>query len=476
MRVLRAGLVLRTGLLMTLGAAATMAIPGAPFAPASGLAAQEPDPVQLTLAEALLLAERHNPGYRQATGSLERNILDNRDRWLDILPQPQLTLLSTSMNWRRVTVAEDFFGNPLPNPETETVRTSQSVQRFGLNLSVDLSRFLQLRQQGDQAEVLELTVASQFHQLRGDVTRAFLDLQEQEVGLELEMELLGTARLNRDAARSLYVLGRRERIDVVSLELDVSEQEHSLDQARAGIETARIVLRNLIGDPDLRTFELVPADFPDFDPYALDVEALVEAARDTGPQVRQAQSSLRQEERSVNLVRSQWLPTLTLSYGNTRQGFVRGGDAFMDFNPDADWDRTVFLSVNFPDLGQYFRRSTSQRRAEVGVRNQREALRQVSNQVEQEVRTQVNDLTASARSMELQEERAELARERLGLALEAYRLGRQSYVQLQQAQEQAAQASRQALAARFAVQRARVSLEQALGMDITQILALGQGG
>lgn len=443
--------------------------------PATG-AAQDTNPLQLTLDEALLRAERHNPGYRQATGSLELNLLDNRDRWLDLLPQPQLSLLNTSMNWRRVTVVEDLFGNPLPNPEEQTVRTSQSQQRFGLNLSVDLGRFLQLRQQGDQAEVREFTVESQFHQLRSEVSRAFFDVQEQEIALELERQLLETAQRNRDMVRDLYALARRDRIDLVSLELDLAEQEHALDQSRAGVETARFALRNLIGDPELGEFELVPTELPEFDPEALDVEALVRVARSSSPQVLQAESSLRQEERSVDLVRAQWLPTLTFSYGNTRQGFVRGADAFMDFNPDGDWDRTVAIFVSFPDLGQYFRRSTQRRRAEVGVRAQRESLRQVTNELEQEVRTLVNELRATARSMEIQERRAELAAERLDLAREAYRRGAQTYLELQGAQEQAAQAGRQALAARYTFQRSRISLERALGMEIEALLELGGEG
>lgn len=437
---------------------------------------QQPDPVRLTMEEALQRAERNNPRFRQATAELELNTLDNRDQWLAILPQPRIRLLNTSMNWRRTTVAEDFFGNPLENPEEQSIRTSSSSQSVGLGLTVDLANFLEFRRRNEEAEVREMNVEVGFHELRADVTSAFLDLQEQEGALELERELLEVARVNRDLAERLYVLARRDRIDLVSLELDVAEQEHELDQVRAQVEEARLALRNLIGDPELGEFDIVPVELPPFDPGDLDVDALVRAARDRSPDVRQAEAGLRQEEQAVGLVRAQWLPTVGFNWGRTRQGFVRGSDAFMDFDPAAEWDRSISLSVSFPDLGQYFQRRNERRRTEVGVRTQRENLRAVRNDVEREVRSLVNDLRASARSLELQERRAELAAERMELAREAYRLGQQSYLELQSAQQQAAEARRQALAAGYAFHRARVALERAAAMSVSQMLELGGEG
>jgi outer membrane protein TolC len=445
------------------------------FGPGPGHA-QTPEPQTLTLQEALDRAERHNPAFRQTTGELELNLLDSRDQWLSILPQPQFSLLSTSMNWRRVTVVEDLFGNPLESEEEETIRTSSSSQAVGLSLSLNLGEFLELRRVNEQAFVREMNVETGLYQLRADVTSAFLELQEREAVLELEEDLLEMARVNRDVAQRLYALARRDRIDLVSLELDLAEQEHELDQARARVETARLALRNLIGDPDLGPFRIVPMELAPLDPQELDPEALVRLARESSPVVRQAEAALRQEERGVNLVRAEWLPTVSMNWRRTRQDFVRGGEAFLDPNPAGDWDQTVGLMISFPDLGQYFLRRNRQQRSEVAVRGQREQLREARNDVEQEVRTLVNDLRATARSLEIQDRRAELSAERLTLAREAYRLGQQSYLELQSAQEQAAQAGRQALAARYAFEAARIALERALGMEVDRLIEVGGGG
>jgi outer membrane protein TolC len=458
-------------------ACAALLLPGAPLEARQAQAGpQASDTVPLTLDDALRRAARNNPAFIRTTNDLELNALDRRDRWLDILPAPQVTFLSTNMNWSRQTMAEDLFGEPLPREVVEWVQTSRSSQGFGATMSVNMGNFLQLRQQEEQALGRELAVETVEHSLRADVSRAFLDLQERMEVLELEEALLRTASVNRDLARELYVLALRDRIDLVTLELDLVEQEHALDESRAALETARLGLRNLIGDPDLGEFELVPAELTPFDPAELDVSALLEVARTSSPTVRQAQANLRMEERGVNLVRAQWLPTLTVFASSQRQGFVRGGDAFFDPNPDGGWDGSFGLAVSFPDVGQYFRRRVQRQRTEVAVANSFETLRETRNQLDQDVRSLVNDLRSSARSLEIQERRAGLAAERLELAREAYRLGDESYLELQSAQEQAAQAGRQLLAALYSFERARIELERALGMTTDEMLALGGEG
>jgi outer membrane protein TolC len=203
------------------------------------------------------------------------------------------------------------------------------------------------------------------------------------------------------------------------------------------------------------------------------VEPLVRIARDSSPRVRQAEANLRYEERAVSAIRSrQWLPTLTVGWGTTRDGFVRGSGAFLDPNPDAPWDRNFSVALRFPDLGRYFQRQTQQYRAELGIREQQEGLRETRNELEREVRGLVHELRASARLLANQERRADLAAEQVALAREQYRLGRLSYLELLGAQEQAAEAGRQAIAARYSLERDRVALEWAVGLSVEEMLEL----
>lgn len=424
----------------------------------------------LTLQEAVDRAARHNPSFRRTTNDLRRSALDHREAWLSLLPTTQVNLLRTGRNWSRTTVTEDLFGDPLEDPNVTTRRTSDSQQGAGFFLQLDPGRFLDLRQQADQAQLRELTVDTEYLILRGEVLRAFLEAQEEQVAVELEEELLAAARVNLEATRRLYGLAQRERSDVLSAELDVAEKEAELEARRARQGTARLRLRNLIGDPDLEEFRLDPAPVGVFDPALLDEEELVEAALHASPRILQAEGELQIQERNVTRNRAFWIPTLSLSASTTRRRFIQGGDAFLDPFPDADLGWNVGLTLSLPDLGQYFQRGVTQERARVDVRNQRETLRERRGEVEEEVRSSLVELRSAHRSLSLQERRAEIAEENLNLTRDAYRLGRRSFLELQAATEQAAQARRSVLQSRFDFERARANLERALGLPLERFL------
>jgi len=420
------------------------------------------EPVRLTLDDAVARALAQNPGYRQTLREMELSALDRRELWLSVLPQPQVDLLTTSMAWNRQRVAEGFFGEVTEREDPGTIHTSRTQQRLGLFVTVDLAEFFQFRGLEETALIREAGVTAQGRELHAQVATAFLDVQERAQALELEEELLQVARENRDLARRLYALARRDRIDLVSMELEVAEQEDALERSRTELESARLSLQTLMGDPELGEFQVEPEPLRAMDAETLDEESLVRSAREASPRIRQAEAQRRAAAGTLSRNRARWLPTLTLSAGTTRQGFVQGGDAFFDLRPDAGWDRAFSLSIRLPDVGLYFNRRTEQRRGEVDLRNRDDALREVRAEVEREIRTLVRELRGAARTLRTQERRTALAEEQVELAREAYRLGRLSYLELREAQGRAAESRRQALAARYSVERGRRELEALL--------------
>ncbi len=438
-------------------------LPGVGQVPVSG---PEPgssqEPVRLTLDDAVARALAQNPGYRQTLREMELSALDRRELWLSVLPQPQVDLLTTSMAWNRQRVAEGFFGEVTEREDPGTIHTSRTQQRLGLFVTVDLAEFFQFRGLEEMALIREAGATAQGRELHAQVATAFLDVQERAQALELEEELLQVARENRDLARRLYALARRDRIDLVSMELEVAEQEDALERSRTELESARLSLQTLMGDPELGEFQVEPEPLRAMDAETLDEESLVRSGREASPRIRQAEAQRRAAAGTLSRNRARWLPTLTLSAGTTRQGFVQGGDAFFDLRPDAGWDRAFSLSIRLPDVGLYFNRRTEQRRGEVDLRNRDDALREVRAEVEREIRTLVRELRGAARTLRTQERRTALAEEQVELAREAYRLGRLSYLELREAQGRAAESRRQALAARYSVERGRRELEALL--------------
>jgi outer membrane protein TolC len=435
--------------------------------PALPGAAQD-GPASLSLDEAIRRAQASNPAYRQDVNSLELNAIESREFWLSFLPQPQLQLLSTNMQWNRTAVSQDIFGDPVANPDFRMVQSASSVQRAALLFQLDFQDLLARRADRIRAENRVREVGDQGRELALEIRLDFLNAQEMLESRALEEALLEVRRENLELTEMRFRIAQADRADLLEAELDLVNQENDLERSRASLRSALLQLRNRIGDPTLGEIELEPAPLRLFDPEPLDEEALVEEALAGAPRIRQAQYTLIDREGAVPLQRAQWLPTLSIAASTDRQQFSReSGDGFLQPLPDADWSRRISLTLSFPDLGTWFNRQTTARRSDLEIRNAEEALRATRFSVEEEVRTLLVELESQYRTLRLQERRTELAAERLELQQEHYRLGQVDYDQVQGSAEAAANAQRQLLQARYAFERALIQLERALGAPVS---------
>jgi outer membrane protein TolC len=443
------------------------------------LHAQEPAPagMRLKVDEALRLAERNNPAYRRTLNSLELNAMEQRETWLQLLPRPHLSLLSTSVSWNLQRVGTDPFGNPLPNPEATTVQSSQSRQQLGLAFSFDFADYMQFRNRGSSATTRQAHAVDHLHELGAHVWRTFVEAQERQLAVGMEEELLDRLHRNREAARRLYALAQRERIDLLEADLDVAIQEEQLRQSRAALSMALLMLENAIGDAGLELDGVTPMPFRRLDPAAIDEESLVRVALASSPAITVQEVDVHSARQDLVEARwQQWLPTLSVSLSGSRSDVARdGGGAFFQPNPTGGWDRNLTIAVSLPDLGRVFGNQNAMRGRQVALRNADEALRERRLQVEQSVRTTLVDLRTAHGSVTLHERRVALAEERFSARLESYRLGRGSYQDLQVATDAVAAAERGLLASRYQLERALIALEQALGMPLQEIAALPGG-
>lgn len=425
------------------------------------LNAQQPDTiVQLTLEDAIQRAADNNPGFRQAQYNAALRDIAVDQAWLDLLPQLTVNVLQTGSTWNRTTVAEDFFGRPLENPETRTVQTSSSNQGASIRAALDLRDYLILRQRSAQSRVEHGLLQATAHVLRTDIKLAYLAVLDRQLALDLETDLLERAVTTHATTLELLRLAARGRIDVLAAELDVAEQEGRIERATAALETAKHALRNDIGDATLTNFTVVSPPAPYFDPAGLDEEALLRQALAATPRVVQQTAARDLELRNRSLAQAAWLPTVSFGFGTSRRSFVEGGGAFLDPLPGDAWDRNFTVALALPDLGQFLNRRLVSARSDLSIRTQDEALRQVRQDVEFEVRSRLVELRSAYRDIGLQERRAALAEERLALLQES---SSASFMDLQLAANAAADARRQALQAQLSFARSRLALERVLG-------------
>jgi outer membrane protein len=432
----------------------------------SGGAGAEGVGVTLTLEEAFERAARHNPAYRQVLNDIELSEPGRRAALGEFLPSVNLSA-GTNQSMSRRTIAEDPFGNPIPNPDLSTSYTSGSSQgvSLGFNLFEGGARFHRLR----EARVREgqrLTAAeSERTVLRAGVERSFFQALQQSELLELEEGMLAGRVRDLDATRRLFSLAARGRTDVLGAELAIRQQERAIQERRSEYRKAILALRALLGDDELDDFVLAPEPLCIFDPSVLDGDALVTNALGSNPRIRIQEANLDALGAARQATQAGRWPQISLNASLNRSDFGPDQSALFKVAPDRQSSGSLGLSVSLP-IFQRFGPSNQRAQADVAVRNAREALRQMELEVDEGVRSRIIDLENAYESLEIEESSRELAEERLRLTQEEYRLAGKTFEELQTAVRAAADARRQALTARYAFVLARVALEETVGAPV----------
>jgi outer membrane protein len=123
---------------------------------------------------------------------------------------------------------------------------------------------------------------------------------------------LNEARQFMDITKKLELGGEAAHSDVIKAQLTLDQRERDAQDARFSIEKAKIELAVLIFPDSIPEFSVVD----DLDSIgALAPFNQVEAsAKETNPDLRAAQQTLRQEQYGVSLARSEYYPTFSFDY------------------------------------------------------------------------------------------------------------------------------------------------------------------
>ena len=418
---------------------------------------------ELTLQEALERAVATSPAYRQALNRMDLAGPQARQAWGGFLPNLNLSY-GTNQNFRRETTAIDFFGNPIENPTTETVFSSQSSQSasLGIDLFQGGRRFHQVGQARAEAEVTRRAGERELNGVLAQVQRQFLEAQMQKALLEVEGELLAARERDLLLTTRLFELANKNRADVLGIEVEVEQQRSAMRRAEGDYRKALLALQTAVGDTEVRTMTVAGGAPSSFDPSVLDLEGLVAGAVVSSPRVLEATAATRSRRSQLDMNRSSRWPTVSLGSRIYRSSFAREQEALFDFSPN-DFGGDIQLSVSIP-IFQRFETSYQIAQASVEHRNAVETERLTELQVEEEVRGRFVDLETAWYTLQDGTRSQELADERLRLVREEYRLANATFEDLQGAVRTAAEARRTAVEQRYAFARALVDLYEAAGV------------
>ncbi len=428
------------------------------FAPMPAAAQQRdstaPPPRQVTLAQAIKLAEQVQPRVVQAQATLDNAGARLRNAKAQYLPNVQLSSSGSNFRAGGASRLDQATGQIIPGGSSST--------SLSTNLSASLDLFTGFRRGADirsaraTSDAADASLVDARFQQRLTTTNAFLDaLSNAELRRVREASVRRAEEQLKVSVAKLHA-GSATRSDSLRSLVTLGTAQLQLIQADAQVAAAEAALARLIGAPG-RVSALDDSSFHKVI-SAVDTAALMGDARAASPQVRAAEATATAADASVRSARSAYWPSLTLA-ANTGFNGNNGTDYHL-YN-----QRQVSLQLSW----SLFNRFSREQQIEIQESDRDVALATASDTrraVESGLIEQLAALDAARNQIGITGTSVAAATEDLRVVQERYRLGVATIVDVLTSEEALTQAQVDEVSARYAYLRAKAQIEALIGRDL----------
>lgn len=427
--------------------------------------------LELDLRETVRAALKDNPAYRATADQLAAAEAELRESRGNLLPQIDL---SADYTWIDPDVTSEFF-----NAERTLQWGASASQILYSPLAFQAYFAQQSLLTGVEAErkAAELDLVL-------EVVQSFLRVLQARAVEVLQRDNLSRVRTNRGLAELRVEIGSSGRQDVARWNIELADGRVSTINASAQRNQAEIDLNRILAVELERSF--VPK-LPDEGPESIVIDARIqpfvqnlytfrifrafmadEALRNS-PELKQLDAQIAAQDKLLDgYVQQLFIPNLGIGAGFTnvldRAGAGSGTAMVMDGSAipqrdDFTWQAAATLTFTLFDDTRYGTISRIRR-----VRSQLANTRQnVSNQIEQRVRSALHQAGASGAAVSLRQDAVAAARVNLSAVTSAYREGTTNIITLVDAQTQSLQAELNAASALYTFLSDFAAAERASG-------------
>jgi outer membrane protein len=430
--------------------------------------AQTPAPTPaLSLAEAITIARRNNPDYRQ--------VLNNRTP-----AGRSLTSATANLFTPRFGVSADYYWTDAGTRFIQGLKYSSPVGSTlagGIGFSYSLSGAT-ISNRGLAAAELRATdedIANALTVLETSVRTQYLAVLEAQAQAAVAHRALERAREQFNLAQARYTVGQGTLIDVRRAEVDTGTAAVGLLRADQATQNAVLALYQRLGVPatslDLALTDSFPVVVP---PWRMD--SLVTYALAENPLLRSLRARESSARWSTRAARSEYLPSLNLQAGTGRtRAYKAPYDQVIDSAGNTvqipsetsyftnPWSFAVSLSLPIYDG---FSRYTRTAQAQAQEDDLRQQVRARELGVRADVVAAFYALQAAYQAVGLQAANRGAAAEALELATQRYRVGSGSFLEQLDARLAADRADADYTSAVYAYHRSIAALEQAVGRPL----------
>ncbi len=425
---------------------AALAMFAAAGAPVAGQVAPPQEFRPISLAEAVEIARRRNPGLQQAFTAIEQAEHTRLSAYGQLLPAVNMSFGYSNSSSARLDASNQGFST-----------TSYSTQlTASYNLFDGWSRFSDLKgarlgvlEQNERYREVQFLTVQQVKQAYSAAVAA-----RELVGVEERRLLRQEDQL--DFVEQQLELGRATRSDLLRSQVDLNNAKLALLNAQNSERTTTFRLTEVVGS-DERVGPSPEAELEAL-PLAFTRDQLFEMAGASAPSLQTADAATRAAESAASSAKSAYLPSVSVS----------GGYAWANSDfPPANRSWSLSLRGSYP-LFNGFQRETQIFQAQARANLAREQERAAQLNLSSELDAAYSTSQSAQAGIDLALQNVELSNESLRVVQERYRLGLSTILELQDAQITLTQAEVDLVSRRFDYQLAVAQIEALLGRSVEQ--------
>jgi len=416
----------------------------------TGVTAQQPasaPPAQLqvSLAEAVRRALDVQPDVIRASGAVRTASADERAAWGAYLP----TITTSGSASRSNAAGTDLStGRPILVP-------GEYRYSVGLSASLDLftgfKRGATRRAASARTDAADAGFVNQRYQVSAATAQVFYTSLANEELVRVAETQLERAKEQLQIAVNKFQAGAATRSDTLTATVDLGNARLALLQAQANLATSQANLARQIGaDQPVRA--MPDSAFPS----PPDTAVLRAEVIERSPQVQQAEAQAKAAGADVAAARSQYWPTLRVSYNDTRQG--PASRSFPQYDETFRW--TFGLSWTLFDG---FSREANQASASVQRDVARASAADTRRQLSADLTQQLAAVFTAYAQIGITGANVAAATEARRVTQERYRLGAGTLLDLLTAEANLTQAEVSQVQARYNYLIARAQVEALVG-------------
>lgn len=395
----------------------------------------------MTIEEAIEMAKKNSPFYRAA----ELKIRATEALYKATLSAYLPTLDVSTLQSRHYTSSLEY------NMRNYEVRLSYTIFDGGIRRNEREIAFLNL-------DIDREEMRRNLLDLEYQVKRAFYTVIAAKEILEQRRIQLRDAEKDHEVAEGRYRFGVARLSDVLQASVRLQQARYNLAQAEGDLKKALSELNSLIGRDldapyDLQGSLTGEVEVPE-------KKALLESGL-IGPEVKQAESSLKISEKNRSKGLSPFYPAIALSasYSKTEGGIFR-----FSFPEEKRVDLNI--TWNIFEIGKFFKLKASEEEVNVSV----ERLREVKRQTLLNIYKAAEDLSTSMSKVKVAEEQLKQATYNYEQSFGEYKVGKADILSLVQAESQLATAREQLINSKLSVMLSKSLLEKIAALKMLEEL------